>query len=260
MNQQVKENSTELPTPAMNGEKNNTPADWTAPSYSKSGQVRIDYRLAEKNHCLIEEKACPELENIKMLRTRLLSRTREKGWRTIMVTSANPGEGKTVTAINLAFAMAREYQQTVALVDGDLRNPAITKYLGINAQRGLVDYFVNSTPLQEIILWPGVEKLTIIPAGKPVVNSTEIIGSPSMKALVAEMKARYHDRYVFFDFPPLLTVADAIAFIPQVDCVLLVVEAGRTPVQDINRALNLIPSEKLLGLVLNKEEREQVSY
>jgi len=165
-----------------------------------------------------------------------------------------------VAAINLAFAMAREYQQTVALVDGDLRNPAITKYLGINAQRGLVDYFVNSTPLQEIILWPGVEKLTIIPAGKPVVNSTEIIGSPSMKALVAEMKARYHDRYVFFDFPPLLTVADAIAFIPQVDCVLLVVEAGRTPVQDINRALNLIPSEKLLGLVLNKEEREQVSY
>jgi len=226
--------------------------NWTPPVYNESIRATIDYRQAAGNHCLINGNTGAIADSIKILRTRLLQRTREKGWRTVMITSACPGEGKTVTAINLAFSMAREYQQTIALVDGDLRKPTIGKYLGIEGQKGLADYFTHQTPLNQIILWPGVDKLTLISGGEPLADSVEVIGSPQMQELVAEMKARYQDRYLFFDFPPLLAMADALAFLPLVDCVLLVVEAERTSVRDIVHARELIPSEKFLGVVLNK--------
>jgi protein-tyrosine kinase len=233
---------------------------WTAPVYNESVRVRIDYQRAEEHHCLVRDQPGAAEDSVKILRTRLLQLTRDRGWRTVLVTSARPGEGKTVTAINLAFAMAREYQQTIVLVDGDLRNPTIGTYLGIEGQKGLANYFVDDTPLHQIILWPGVEKLTLISGGPPLPNSAEVIGSPRMQALVQEMKARYEDRYVFFDFPPLLTTADALAFLPLVDCVLLVVEAGKTSARDIVRAKKLIPEEKLLGLVLNKSDVLPQSY
>ncbi len=229
--------------------------EWSPPVYGQSSRVRIDYQRAEECHCILAGKmAGGMLNNIKILRTRLLSRAREKGWRTILVTSARPGEGKTVMAINLAFALAREHQQTVVLVDGDLRNPSIADYLGISVKQGLADYFLNNVPLNEIILWPGIEKLTLVPGGQAVPDSAELIGSPAMQDLVREMKNRYQDRYILFDFPQLLGVADALAFIPHVDCVLMVVESGRTSQADILQAQSLIPEEKLLGLVLNKTQ------
>ncbi len=227
--------------------------EWEQPKYSQSSKVRVDYQRAESCHCLLTEKMAGHMFNsIKILRTRLLSRAREKGWRTILITSARPGEGKTVTAINLAFALAREHQQTVVLVDGDLRRPSVADYLGISAKHGLSDYFLNNTPLKQIMLWPGVEKLTLVPGRQALSDSAELIGSPAMQELVKEMKNRYPDRYILFDFPPLLGVADTLAFMPYVDCVLMVVEAGKTASADILQAQSLIPEEKLLGLVLNK--------
>ncbi|WP_084312852.1 CpsD/CapB family tyrosine-protein kinase [Desulfobulbus elongatus] len=233
---------------------------WTPPTYSESAKVTINYHKAEKHHCLIRDQMGPAEDSIKILRTRLLQLTRDKGWRTVLITSARPKEGKTVVAINLAFAMAREYQQTIVLVDGDLRNPTIGRYLGIEGQKGLADHFVDNIPLNQIILWPGIEKLTLISGGKPMAHSAEVIGSPQMQALVEEMKARYRDRYVFFDSPPLLTMADTLAFLPLVDCVLLVVESERTQMRDILQARNLIPDDKLLGVVLNKSTMPSSPY
>lgn len=226
---------------------------WVPPEYTSSVSVELDYQLAEKSHCIIDERPCIELDRIKMLRTHVLNRTRLNNWRTIMVTSVNPGEGKTVTAINLAFSVAREHQQTVALVDCDMRKPSIGRYLGLRNQPSIADYFMENKPLSEIMLWPGVEKMTIFAGDKSVPGSAEIIGSPRMEALVTEMKERYQDRYIFFDLPPMLAVPDAHAFMPYVDCVLLVVEAGKTPGKEIVKAQQLIPSDKLLGFVLNKD-------
>ena len=122
-----------------------------------------------------------------------------------MVTSALPGEGKTLTAINLAFTFAKEFKQTALLVDCDLRQQQIHKVLGFPSEKGIVDYLLNDCPVQELFVWPGVEKLTVISGGKTVNDSSELLGSPGMKNLVADMKNRYPDRYVFFDVPPLLT-------------------------------------------------------
>lgn len=230
--------------------------EWSPPDYGQSSRVRVDYQRADACHCLLTDTMAGEmLNNIKILRTRLLNLARTRGWRTILITSARPGEGKTVTAINLAFALAKEHRQTVVLVDGDLRNPCIADYLGFSVKNGLADYFLKKIPLSEIMVWPGVEKLVIVPGGRPIPDSAELIGSPEMQELVREMKERYQDRYILFDFPPLLNVADTLAFLPNVDCVLMVVEAGKTSSAEILQAKNLIPEEKLLGFVLNKAAR-----
>jgi non-specific protein-tyrosine kinase len=117
-----------------------------------------------------------------------------------------------------------------------------------------VDYLIDDAPFSDLLVWPGVEKLTVISGGKTVKDTSELLGSDGMKNLVNDMKTRYPDRYVFFDVPPLLTSADSLAFAPLVDYVLVVVETGKTSIQDVNRALKLIPSEKILGLIMNRQQ------
>ena len=169
-----------------------------------------------------------------------------------MVTSALPGEGKTLTSINLALTFAKEFKQTALLVDCDLRQQQVHSLMGFPSDRGLVDYLMDDCPITELFVWPGVEKLSVISGGKTVRDSCELLGSPGMRDLVQEMKHRYPERYVFFDAPAILTSADAIAFAPLVDYILVVARAGQTSLKDINRAVELLPPEKLLGLVMNR--------
>ncbi|MEW6219557.1 MAG: AAA family ATPase [Thermodesulfobacteriota bacterium] len=225
---------------------------YLSPVYSESRRVTIDSSLAASHHCVCLDASSCDVEPFKVLRAQILRRTREHGWRTIMVTSALPNEGKTVTTINLAATFAREFSQTVLLVDCDLHKQAVHKYLGIASDRGLIDFLKDQRPLSELIMWPQVDKLTLISGGRTVPDATELLGSPRMHALLAEMKDRYQDRYIFFDVPPLLSGADAMAFAPLVDCVLMVVAAGQTPVEEVQRAVALIPAEKFLGFVLNR--------
>ena len=243
--------------PAMDAVVNLRPVDsekmgWFSPSYVKSRSVKLNPQVLAENRCVGYQPVAPELEFYRVLRTHILQQTGSKG-NTVMVTSANPGEGKTLTAINLAFTFAREFKQTALLVDCDLKRQQIHERLGFSSEKGLVDYLIDDAPVSDLIVWPGVEKLTVISGGATVKDSSELLGSLGMKNLVMDMKNRYPDRYVFFDVPPLLTCADSLAFAPLVDYVLIVVQAGKTSLQDVNRALKLLPSEKILGLVMNRQ-------
>jgi non-specific protein-tyrosine kinase len=169
-----------------------------------------------------------------------------------MITSALPGEGKTLTAINLAFALAREFQHTVMLVDGDLRKQNIHKYLGCSGEKGLIDYLAGNAPISELITWPGIEKMTLISGGHPLQESAEMLGSPRMRELISDMKGRYPERYIIFDVPPILTGADVLTLAPLVDKVIVVVRAGETSTEDVKKALQFLPKEKILGFVLNR--------
>ena len=226
--------------------------DWQSPVYSESSQVPFDQGRLVENKCVCITPGAAEYDRYKVLRAQIMQRTREKGWNTLMVTSAKPGEGKTLTAINLAITLAREFNQTVLLVDCDLRKQDVHKRFGYESERGLGDYLLNDCSLNEIISWPGVQKLTLISGGKTIQDTTELLGSPRMKSLVDEMKARYADRYVIFDLPSLLEGADAITFAPLVDGIVMVAEAGRNSAKEINEALEVIPKEKFLGFVLNR--------
>ena len=227
--------------------------EWQPPVYTNSIQVLFNQGALIENKCVCISPDAAEFGKYKVLRAQIMQKTKEKGWNTLMVTSAKPGEGKTLTSINLAITLAKEFHQTVLLVDCDLGKQDVHKRFGYESDRGLADFLLNECSLNEIINWPGVEKLTVISGGQTIENATELLGSPQMKTVVAEMKERYPDRYIIFDLPSLLEGADAITFAPLVDGILIVTQAGRNSIKEINKTIELIPQEKLLGFVLNRE-------
>jgi non-specific protein-tyrosine kinase len=234
--------------------------EWTSPVYSQSKSVTLDSEKLAQNRVISLFPGVPEAEYYKVLRTNIHQRMRENNWNTIMITSVQAGEGKTLTAINLAICFAKEYDRTVLLVDCDMKRQNVHQYLNFDSDKGIVDFLANGCPLTDLIIWPGIEKLTLISGGKTIANSAELLGSPGMKDFVRDIKCRYDDRYILFDTPPILGWADAIAFAPLVDCILMVVEEGRTSIKDVNKALDMIPTEKFLGFVLNRRKAPMNRY
>jgi protein-tyrosine kinase len=228
--------------------------EWKAPVYTESRHVNLDREVLERNRCVAMFPDSPYLTAYKILRTQIQKRIMEKDWNSLMITSAVPGEGKTLTAVNLAGSFALEFDKTVLLMDCDFQRQEVHKILGISSDKNLVDYLVDGVALKDLIIWPGIDRLTLISGHRTIQESTELLASPGMKLLVEEVKTRYQDRFVIFDVPPVLAGADAIAFAMYADCVIMVVEMGRTSMQDVERALELIPKEKFLGFVLNRDD------
>jgi protein-tyrosine kinase len=134
----------------------------------------------------------------------------------------------------------------------NLKHPSVLPAFGIDATEGLTDYLLRNKPLAEILICPGVEKLTILPAGESIEHSSEMLGSLKMQRLIAEMKGRYHDRYIFFDGPSIMTSVDTLVLSKYIDRALVVVEAGKVSPTQLSEAINLIGEEKILGTVLNR--------
>ena len=174
----------------------------------------------------------------------------------IMVTSSVPGEGKTYTAVNLALAIAQERDSTVLLVDCDVTKQGVSRMLGIEKHRpDLTDLLASDTmPIHDALLKTDVPGLVTLPAGKPHEYITEMIASKRMASLMHDFATRYNDRIVVFDAPPVLSTPEAVVLAELVGQVVFVVEAGKTPFTIVQEALEMIPDEKAVGLVLNKGE------
>ncbi|MBE9544760.1 MAG: polysaccharide biosynthesis tyrosine autokinase [Proteobacteria bacterium] len=253
-----REGSSQTEMPEKERFKEEIPTDdWRQPVYSQSTQIELSTEAVIENRCVCIEPDSPEIDCYKVLRTKIQQMTQEKGWNTVMITSPRSGDGKTLTAINLALTFSKTFNQTILLVDCDLRKQDVHKLLGFHSESGLVDYLVNDRPLNEFIIWPSVEKLTLISGGRMIQNSTELLGSPRMKKLVEEIKLRYDDRYVLFDVPPVLGSADTLALVPFIDSIVMVVEEGKTSTRDVQKALEVLPKEKFLGFVMNKQKKSK---
>ncbi|MFM7272250.1 MAG: CpsD/CapB family tyrosine-protein kinase [Gammaproteobacteria bacterium] len=196
----------------------------------------------------------------RILRTKVLQEMRENNWRTLAVVGATSGVGKSTIASNLALSIALDSNQTVLLVDADLRKPRVATYFGLSPSKGLGDYLSADIPVQDLLINPGVERLVLLPATGSYSNSTELLGSRKMSTLVGELRSRYESRLVMFDLPPLLASGDALGFLPQFDCALLVVENGGNTAAQLKEATRLLEKTKLLGWVLNKADAGLGSY
>ncbi len=170
----------------------------------------------------------------------------------IMVTSSLEGEGKSFCAINLAMSIAREMDHTVLLVDADMARPAIPKYLGFQADKGLLDVLEGQCSLPDVILRTNIEKLTVLPSGKGRNNSTELLASQSMRHLLEEMSDRYSDRIIIFDTPPLLLATEPSVLALQMGQIVMVVEAESTPQKTVQEALRQIDSCEVVNMLYNK--------
>jgi protein-tyrosine kinase len=207
--------------------------------------------MVDRHIVCITAPSSPASEQYRKLRARILARTKEDFQNTIMVSSADVGEGKSITSINFAVALAQEIDHTVLLVDADLRKPKIHTYLGIKADKGLSDYLSGEVELSDVLINTGIGKLVFLPAGSACSNPAELLSSNRMKELVQEMKHRFTDRYIVFDTPPVLVSADAISISNNVDGVIFVVQAATTSEKTVKKAINLIKSATMLGIVYN---------
>lgn len=223
-------------------------------TYTQTRKVSLYPGWLRQNRIITGDVIDAYARAYKVLRTQVSQRMRQQGWRTLGVTSAGPREGKTLTAINLAISLALEANQTVLLVDADLRQPSVHAYFGFDVEYGLRDYLLEAMPLEQILVNPEIRRLVILPGGAPLANSSELLSSPVMLRLVQEVKRRYPSRLVVFDLPPVLTADDVLAFSPYLDASLLIVEEGKTLRDDAARAAELLQAanHNLIGTVLNK--------
>lgn len=228
------------------------PYGWFSPEYNRSRSIDIDFNIALTHKCMCLFPESPEIEYYKVLRTRVEHVMKKNNWTTLMITSANAGEGKTLTSVNLAISFAREFIQTVLLVDADLKKQDIHRFLGYSMTESLVDYLIYNKPFSDIMVWPKIEKMTVISGQNTVPDSSETLGSARMGELIHEMKSRYENRFILFDVPAVLNRADAIEFAPLVDGILMVVQSGRSKPHEIAKALAMLPKEKIIGFVLNR--------
>jgi capsular exopolysaccharide synthesis family protein len=223
--------------------------------YTRTRTVKVPRNVLRENRIITGIGEGPFTDAYKILRTQVLQRLGENGWNVLAITSPGAAEGKTLTAINLAASLAMEVDYTVLLVDANLRHPSIHEHLQLPQGKGLSEYLLDDEPVENLLIHPeGFDHLTILPGGRPLMNSSEMLNSPKMTRLVEEMKQRYPSRIVIFDLPPVLSAADALAFSPYVDAALLVVEEGKTGRQDLERAVELLSGTNVLGTVLNKSQ------
>jgi exopolysaccharide/PEP-CTERM locus tyrosine autokinase len=179
----------------------------------------------------------------------------------VMVTSALAGEGKTFCTINLAISIALEMDRTVLLVDADVAKPSVPQMLGFEAKKGLMDLLLDrGIDLAEVLCKTNIDKLTVLPAGTAHQNATELLASDAMRMLLREMAARYRDRIIIFDSPPLLAASEAGVLASQIGQIVIVVEAGKTTEAVLKDALGRIETNNVTGLLLNKAEGAGLRY
>jgi receptor protein-tyrosine kinase/non-specific protein-tyrosine kinase len=209
--------------------------------------------LHPNNSCIItyQNPDTPIAEEYRKLKTVLLRMTRENFRNVLMVTSAISGEGKSVTSANLAVMLAREYGQTVLLVDADLRRPSLHEYLGIAPRIGLADCLEDRIDPGRAIMKTGIPKLSFMSGGKKAENPSELLSSDRAKEFLMELKHRYRDRYIIIDTSPILLFAETQAMSVLVDGVLVVVKEGGVSLKGVTQMFELLKDSNVLGIVFN---------
>ena len=197
-------------------------------------------------------------EAYRTLRTNIQYSSFDNEYRTIVVTSSEPGEGKTVTSGNLALALAQG-ENKVLLVDCDMRKPSIHKNFRISNESGLTDLLLHKKTMEQVMVNYN-KNLTIVPAGRVSPNPSEMLGSRAMGTFLEEMKN--HFDYIVMDTPPLGAVTDAQVLSTKVDGTILVVKAGATKKDVVINSVNLIKkvNGNLIGTVLNGVEQSKNKY
>lgn len=177
----------------------------------------------------------------------------------VSVASSLPSEGKTFTALNLGLSIASEMDATVLLIDGDVLKASLSKLIGVDANRGLIDLLEDpECKVNDVILDTQNPKLKVIPAGTRSAKSTELLASQAMERLLSELAERYQDRIILFDSPPILPTSEASVLNDLMGQVLLVVEAGNTPVNAVQDSVARLDRDKAIGLILNKSRDSAV--
>ena len=230
-----------------------------------SGRLSIDYTATrvvagtlerlQRTPGVVRPDRSELAETFKRLRSQLLQRLQADGHSLLAVTSPRAVAGKSLTALNLALAVAAELDRTVLLVDADLSGQGLQAMLGLAGAPGLGEHLSQGVALDELLVNPGVPRFVFLPGGHISGHgSAELLATRAMQSLGQELKQRYADRVVIIDLPPLLDTADALSLLPVADTTLLVVEEHSTSIADVEAASSLLAPFNLVGSVLARKQ------
>ena len=218
----------------------------------------LDRDLLRQRRVIFPDEESLAGDAYRMLRTQLLQRVRQRSARVIGVASPADGDGKTLTAVNLALALAAEPNQTILLVDMDLRRPNVANLLGIPEARGVDAILRGEIGVDEALWRPeGRDRLAVLPAAPVAGSSSELLAGERTRAFLQEIRTRYADRLIILDLPPILLTDDVLTLAPLLDGVLLVISEQRTRREDLQRAQSLLAGVPQLGSVLNRATRSE---
>jgi capsular exopolysaccharide synthesis family protein len=243
--------------PALPGGRASRDAGATLGAVGSTRTVKFSTRevlveRVEPHLVAITDPRSPECEQFRSLRTRLLHVAEREHKRAFVITSAGVGEGKTLTALNLAWLMAQTDGATALLIDADLRQPCAAKYLGISADCGLSEVLTGETKLAQAVVKLRPAGLHVLPGGAAREDVAELLSGPRFGRLLEEARKMFD--YVIIDAPPLGVFTDANLLINRADAALLVVRAAVTRYSVVERLLEQLPRERMLGVVLNRAE------
>ena len=191
-------------------------------------------------------------EEYRSLRTQILHKSQRQKLQSIVVASINPSEGKSVTALNLSWLLAQTDGINALIIDSDLRMPSLTDYLGIETDKGLSDILAGRASLNDSIIKLQPAGLHLLPGGEARNDVAELISGPTFKEILRQAREMFD--YVIIDAPPLGIFTDATVLINHADGAMLVIRAGRTRYSAVDRILETLPRDRMLGVVLNQSE------
>ena len=223
--------------------------EWRSSSSAPSGDSYAEY-----NKCRIAmlRPDSYAAEQFRTLRTRIDTLASQRPLKSIALMSPNAKDGKTTAAVNLAAVTAMGVDQRVALVDCNLRDPSVTRVLGLEPRTGLAEILVGEATIEDALLRIEDPGFDVIPVRAIPANPSELIGSGAMLHFMESVIQRY-DR-VFIDTPAALGLPDARAICELCDGMLVVVRAGETPVEDVQFSLDLVDRRRVLGVILNDDD------
>ncbi len=222
--------------------------------YERTAVVELDPVHLERHRVIAHQKTHTTSWAFDVLRTQVLQKMDENGWRTLAITSPSVESGKTVIAINLAMSIAQQTHRTALLVDFDLRRPSVARSLGLDRPVSLNDVLAGQAEIGEALVNPDMERFVVLPTNHHVPHASEVLSSSKVANLITDLRERYGDRIVIFDLPPVLVADDVMAVLPRIDCVLMVVGSGASTKVEIEEAMNRLSKANLLGVALNKDE------
>lgn len=212
----------------------------------------VDTERVEPRLVAITQPNSSYCEEYRSLRTHVLHKSQRQKLQSIVVASVNPSEGKSVTALNLSWLLAQTDGVKCLIIDSDLRMPSLADYIGIEADKGLSHVLTGSATLAESIIRLEPSGLHILAGGDARNDVAEMISGPKFKEILAEARGMFD--YVIIDAPPLGIFTDATVLINHSDGAILVVRANRTKCSVVERVLEPIPKDRMLGVVLNQSE------
>jgi capsular exopolysaccharide synthesis family protein len=220
--------------------------------------------LCVENRILVPENTfasrSPGAAAYRVLRTRLLHRTRTNEWTKIGITSPAQGDGKSVTALNLAISVAREANNSVFLLDLDMRNPKMCKYLGTRPPIAIDDYLSGNSRPEQCLFSTGIENLTLAGSLTGTENASELLASQRIGALFDYICEVAYKPLILVDLPPLLSTDDALIVADKVDACLLVLSEGNSRRDHAAEALELLSEFNLAGILMNRSSAAVSEY